>query len=872
MSRGRSSTFDDLKLAPILLALVTLCSTLAIVATYTRLSHTWDEGTHVSAGLEVLQDGRYTSQTENPPLSRIVLAIVPYLNGARFAPPEPGRNGAFAAAAIFDRSPSAVRNVTEGRVANLFFFWACVALTWVLAGGRRDPWVAFVAAGAVATLPPIVAHAGLATTDVAFVAVFLAVLVALRACLIAPTIKSAVALGAALGIAVATKFSTLAFLPPVVAALLVMRAWPERRRWASWLRSLRAWSVWRLALTGALVAFVVVWASYGFRIGRLSDLPTKFAAYGEMPTTGWVAAVKDWRLPAHELVHGLLYLKAHALKGHNSLLLGEYSTRGFPLYYPVVLATKTPAPFLLFAAAGFFGLVQRGARAHPEWRWFAGLALGSVALVFVAMMSTINIGVRHVIVVYPLVAIAAAFGFVRWAEGRPWRARALLLAIGVTFVAVELVLLVAIVPNQLTYFNVLAGREPAHVSSDSDFDWGQDGVALERYLADHHVPELYVQLQGTVNPCKMQLPPFKALPVGRVTGWIAISERVYRLNRVGRSDPCLGTPLGPPVGWLDWLHGREPVAIIGKTIRLYHVPDDSPPAWAFVLNPPGAASGAAPPDDGELRHVPDSTVRLSLAETRNLFFAPDWHPEDHPAMPAIVARGRTPTLFACGYCHRADGSGGPENASLAGLSVEYMVQQVADMKNGARRTSVPERVPSVNMMKVAMEVSAADVESAAAYFHALAPRANIAVTEVDFVPETIATSWHLVETKSGRTERIGTRILEVPVDAEQFENRDARARFVAYVPRGSIARGRSLATDPKAGKTLPCVACHGADLRGVGNVPALAGRSPSYVVRQLYDFKHGARASPAGAPMLPVVKELDLEDMIALAAYVASVN
>ncbi len=169
-----------------------------------------------------------------------------------------------------------------------------------------------------------------------------------------------------------------------------------------------------------------------------------------------------------------------------------------------------------------------------------------------------------------------------------------------------------------------------------------------------------------------------------------------------------------------------------------------------------------------------------------------------------------------------------------------MVQQVADMKSGARRTSVPDHLPSDYMMNVAMDASASEIDSAATYFHALVPRANIAVTEVDLVPATIATSCHLVETKSGRTERLGTRIVEVPVDAEQFE--------------------------------MPCVACHGADLRSVGNVPALAGRSPSYVVRQLYDFKHGARASPARVPMLPVVKELDLEDMIALAAYVASLN
>ena len=161
--------------------LVVGCSTGAILATYSRLSHTWDEGTHILAGIELLQEGKYTIQTENPPLARAALAVIPFLNGARMPPPEldaqaPSR----ASEAIYYRSPDYLRNVTEGRIANLFFFWCCVTLTWVLAGGRSDPWVAFLASAAVATLPPIVAHSGFATTDVPFVASFLLALAALR--------------------------------------------------------------------------------------------------------------------------------------------------------------------------------------------------------------------------------------------------------------------------------------------------------------------------------------------------------------------------------------------------------------------------------------------------------------------------------------------------------------------------------------------------------------------------------------------------------------------------------------------------------------------------------------------------------------------
>lgn len=117
---------------------------------------------------------------------------------------------------------------------------------------------------------------------------------------------------------------------------------------------------------------------------------------------------------------------------------------------------------------------------------------------------------------------------------------------------------------------------------------------------------------------------------------------------------------------------------------------DQPPAWAYPVNPPDFK---APPDDGSARTVPASTVTLTLTQVRDLFFAPDWHPADHPPKPEVVERGRKPDVYACGFCHRADGSGGPENANLMGLSANYIKQQVADFKSGARKSSVMERAP-----------------------------------------------------------------------------------------------------------------------------------------------------------------------------------
>ena len=278
-----------------------------------------------------------------------------------------------------------------------------------------------------------------------------------------------------------------------------------------------------------------------------------------------------------------------------------------------------------------------------------------------------------------------------------------------------------------------------------------------------------------------------------------------------------------------------------------------------------------PPDDGTLRRVPDSDAAFTRTQLRDLFFAPDWHPGDHSPMPPVVSRGRRPDVFACGMCHRADGPGGPENSSLAGLPEAYIIQQMADFKSGARRTSVPERLPPQLMSSLSVAATDAEVESAAAYFSALKPRAVIRVVETDTVPRTHVAGWHLAAVDGGGREPIGRRIIEIPEDLERFVSRDARSRFVAYVPVGSLRKGRALAAGG-GGRTVECGTCHGPDLTGLGPIPGIAGRSPSYFVRQLYDFKHGARAGTASALMKPAVEKLTVDDMLALAAYAASLR
>jgi cytochrome c553 len=290
------------------------------------------------------------------------------------------------------------------------------------------------------------------------------------------------------------------------------------------------------------------------------------------------------------------------------------------------------------------------------------------------------------------------------------------------------------------------------------------------------------------------------------------------------------------------------------------------PSWAY----PWAPDFRSPPDDGILRRVPDSDAAFTIAQERDLFFVPDWHPDDHPPMPDAVARGRRPEVRACGSCHRAAGTGGPENASLAGLPAAYIVEQMASFKSGARTFSGPPRSPATLMAAIAMAATDDEVQAAANYFSSLKPVPNITVVETDTVPKTqIARVFYTTLPDAG-TEPLGQRIVEVPVDTAQFEHRDSRAQFTAYVPVGSVAKGEALVKTGGSDKTVPCATCHGPDLKGVGPIPSIAGRSPSYIVRQLYDFQQATRAGVLGALMKPTVAKLSQDDMISLAAYLAS--
>ena len=180
--------------------------------------------------------------------------------------------------------------------------------------------------------------------------------------------------------------------------------------------------------------------------------------------------------------------------------------------------------------------------------------------------------------------------------------------------------------------------------------------------------------------------------------------------------------------------------------------------------------------------------------------------------------------------------------------------------------------PPSAMLTLGKAANEEEARSAAEYFSKLKYKPWIRVVETKMAPKTHVEGWILVPEKNVGEEPIGVRIVETPEDHERFELRDSMSGFVAYVPTGSVKKGETLATTGGSGKTLRCSICHGEGLKGLGNVPFLAGRSPSYLVRQLYDIKTGNRRGEWSPLMQEAVAKLTTEDMVDLAAYAASLK
>lgn len=509
-----------------IVAVLLILTVVRIANTHLTFSQTLDEPVHVAAGHEWLTKGSYHLDFQHPPQPRMLFAY-PFRSVVPANPAHPSEYGND----LYAKDGRYIHNVATTRRGNLVYVViACLALA-ACARKLFGETVACVALLLFVTLPPVLAHGGLATTDMAVVAGFALALYALLMFVEQPTIIRSIALGFALAFGVCTKYSFVVFFPPVMLAVLIVRKRfvPSR------------------LLIALLTAFVVTWGAFGFRVSTLAEANPRAA-----DLTVAAGLSERWTqipLPAPDLVMGFITVKFHDRVGHDAFLLGETSNSGWWQYFPIALGVKTPIPFLLLALAGIALAIQRKHR--NGWILIASAA----AILIISMTSRINIGVRHILAIYVPLSILGAYAaveFSRLHRNAHFAVAALLLWLGVTTTRAH--------PDYLPWMNAFAGERPQHVLLDSNFDWGQDLWRLGRICKQRHVTELGYALATTIRPDSIGITGGHLLSEETPSkGWLVLSEQSLELARVKNPNAFV------------WLEKTGPYERVGTTLRLYHV-------------------------------------------------------------------------------------------------------------------------------------------------------------------------------------------------------------------------------------------------------------------------------------------------------------
>jgi 4-amino-4-deoxy-L-arabinose transferase-like glycosyltransferase len=464
---------------------------------------------------------------------------------------------------LYHSAASYEQLLTLARLGMLPFLLLLLGSTWLWMRRWHGDAAAVLALVFLISSPVILGHAAVVALDVPVTALIMASLYLLLRWFQAPSMARGLAFGLASGLAAATKMSAVPFIGIAALTLLVVRLSLARIPATPAPLHLQPR---RRAVTGALALGVALLIMIGVYGPKLVFLTTP-----ELSPNRALNFIAGSRGPWHELVYrfaarvplplgvemvpvNFLDVEWHNAHGHVSFLLGQVAKQGWWYFYLVALTFKTTLPLLLLGTSGLVLLALRGAR-EANLYLLAPSACFAAILAFCCLYSHINIGVRHVLIAYPLLSMGAAYAVVTaWRRWPARGARALVLGL----VLWQASTLAYAYPDYLAYFNILAGEHPERILVDSDLDWGgQDLRRLERVLAARHVTQLSLGYRGTADLALEPLPAYTLLkPNQPVKGWVAISMLTLQENQAG----------------YRWLTQYQPVQRVGESFELYDIP------------------------------------------------------------------------------------------------------------------------------------------------------------------------------------------------------------------------------------------------------------------------------------------------------------
>lgn len=524
-----------------------LLGCIRIAATYPHLSQTYDEPAHIACGMEWLDKGTFNYEPQHPPLTRIAVALGPYLTGST----SQGRGSIWTEGNAILYSADHERILTLARIGNLFFFILASIGVFVVAWKLYSPLTAITALFVFTMMPAVLGNAGIATTDIGAAAFFFPAIIAFAYWFKKPTLNKSLLMGLLMALSVFSKFSSILFLG--VSGLVVMLT----------IRFFRTgerdgkinFRMIGMAFAALTIFLLTGWACYRFSVQPLfvfpRDLPwvDLFSAKLHIPRD-ILMKLGEVGFPLSEFVRGIGAVAKHNVEGHGAYLLGQTSLHGWWYYYPVVLSIKIPLVILGTILTGVFFLFK-DLRASNRQFSLLPLIISLTVLLSCMFISNINIGIRHLLPIFPLLAIIAGYGLARLFSlplAGKLAGAALVAGIAVTSITAH--------PDYLSFFNLIAKDKPYEYDIKCDLDWGQHLDTMIDRLHELGVEKVAIAYVGTADLSKHGLPEYtdisEDLP-DEIIGWVAINAHPLFINPK-----------------FAWLHKYEPLKIIKKTFFLFH--------------------------------------------------------------------------------------------------------------------------------------------------------------------------------------------------------------------------------------------------------------------------------------------------------------
>jgi hypothetical protein len=574
---------------PAAAAILTLVAAGRVVMTYSTTAQAWDEPCHIAAGMEWVDRGTYHLDPVHPPLSRIAMGLPLFLAGVRY-PAELSSDlpSGFPLYWVVGRNllygdGHYLRNLSLARSGMLPFLFLASAIVFLWTRRAFGDVAALVSVFLFTTLPIVLGFSGVAYTDIPATATQLMALLSIALWLEKPSLKSSLFLGFAVGLALLSKFTSLVYLPVATAGMVSCR-WLLRRNVQSDHPSSPRAAVLlqrvKLISLAALIACLMVWGGYRFSfdhiveaVGIVRQPPPTFQHFPRpLAALGRKLLIWDPKLPAVEMFSGLANLWSITHSGADAYIFGHIKSGSWWYFFLVGLGVKAPIPFLLLCIAGVFFTFKRA----TEIGWAgAAPAASLIALLMATMFVSYDAGMRHVLLLFPLLAVVAGFGALRlWQLQSPrnFIARALVIVLLVWQGAASY----GARADYLAYFNELAGKNPSRILvTGCDSECGQDVFRLSLVLQEKRILSVHMAVWSSADLAQMDFPEFQPLlPYTPVTGWVAVGLRSLRTGEVGPSVSLNGEETrdaakGPPFAWIE---NYQPVEHVGKTINLYYIP------------------------------------------------------------------------------------------------------------------------------------------------------------------------------------------------------------------------------------------------------------------------------------------------------------